>query len=1469
MFKGLLRFTTGSYKINPYNSITGLALLVRKKVPVNTMSYYRHPNYRRSTPAAQKDDAKPASRPSNDPQEHTRPGSIPSGVNTPTTSGRRATSIHERLGPPVSDSANGRGGHRANPSTKPLPVAGQQGAPQRRKQASNNNETQPMTNPMELPVMATITSTPELSPFDLSRDANTIKVYAERLNVDLEPEFEQHHLQRSTTGGGVQQYFTGKLVIPAPPTSATPNHVSTIPPPIIVTAQGTSKKTCRQYLYHEARKRLDDEGWLNIAARMKRRNQKQRNAAKVPKRSGSSDIDSWESTSIRPIAAASTPLANTMVPSAWDDEPSYTSERIIPSLPPSLDKVNITVQRAPPPPAPIDQKKGWNLGSAPVQDSAPVESDATSRLRIPPGIPDADRKLISFYCEQCNIALPNVACRSRSSNRRKPNQEGWDATLRLPPHTFRNQAMREIVAVGHAANKKSATTKAWHTLYIRLLGVVDQDFIDNWAAHALPFKTRLRNLIDEPARIELDDNVLRSLEDVIAQLEAQDAFAVSENASARDARDASSSEGFDMLTLPNGTPVPPTRERPLRALDVRVPAELQSNRLPIFTQYRELMSAIENNPVTIISAETGAGKTTQLPQFLMAHHKQHYGGQKPAHMVVTQPRRIAAISVAERVAVERGERVGTRGCAVGYTVRFDDKRPTDTANGSVVFCTSGILLKRLQQDPHLNGVTHLILDEVHERDLNTDLLLVIVRQMLQRRPDLRVVLMSATAETELFQQYFRGYGGADTDGYPPIISVPGRMFPVEQFLLDDVEVLLRRTQALPAPFRPCKESVMWVQNELGPMMPHRGEDPVPYDYIEALLAHICTQRGDGAVLVFLPGWQEIDTLHQRLKDEDTYGVGFRNEKFFRIFPLHSSVPTASQQLIFDRPPSGVRKIILSTNIAETSVTIEDIVYVIDTAKTRINQYDPARRISSLQSVWSSLSNLRQRSGRAGRCQPGLYFSLLSAHRKETLSYSLKPELLRVDLQSTVLKVKALGLARHCMDVFTAAPEPPSVSAVMMALEELKSLGAIDDEERLTVVGTVLAAMPQDPWISKMVLEAAIVGCLDPILTIAAGMESGRGIFAIHPEQREEGRMHVLTTFAVGTDSDHLTLLNAFNQWKKVAERDMYTGGGGSGRRVNYGASGAAREYARRNFLHHTTMVNIERSRQQLLRILEECHLVRRPPPARGKYDRDVEETGMVGGVESNLLSERLDMVRAVLCGALYPNVAQVSGKDEYRVKNLQSKVFLTGACVCSWKGIVTTRGGKLPTKTTMTTKFNISGRRDGPAQSSAVADVYDYDTLPDDENDGSSSIDDESALASLPEPPVPLRLLCFQEKQQVDAMIFLRNATATTPLELFLFSNPEDHVSDGGAGDRYDAADQEQSLYINNWIEVAVRNGRTFAVLREVQAWYQRYIKWVLMSRTRKVHGWNENREMAKQWAILGNMLVAEIAKAVESERRM
>ncbi|KAJ3033803.1 hypothetical protein HDV00_005816 [Rhizophlyctis rosea] len=1166
--------------------------------------------------------------------------------------------------------------------------------------------------------------------------------------------------------------------------------------------------------------------------------------------------------------------------------------------------------------------------SDPFHAHSPPPPNAT----LPPNIDDVDRKFVHFYCARMKIPVP-VPVYQHLKPRPRESSGKWVARLHLAPHMYDGVQISHMEGVGLGKNKKETAPRAWHNLSGHLLGVVSEGFVDGFKIFVTPFKERLRMMLEKPVKVDVVEGVVARLGKLVEEMESLDAFRISDAG-----RSGNVVEGDLVLGGAGGGWDARERERgrDVREEDVEVPEGVgrgAAGELPVVTKFREIIAAMESSSVVVLSAETGAGKTTQVPQFILAWEKwkeghpeweRRVGGGEgrrrsgPASVIITQPRRIAAISVAQRVAYERGESVGGGGrCAVGYQVRFEQKMPNvGRDEGRMVFCTSGILLRRFQDDPMLTGVTHIILDEVHERDLNTDLLLIIIRTLLHRRPDIKLILMSATAETELFQSYFKGFGSLGRDRLPPIVSVPGRLFPVKENHLEDVMDIIDRYGVGGDPRSGRKgilprwvpETQKYLRTELegggGYVSSHhhgRGDretDYIPLDTIEALIAHIALTHPPGAILVFLPGWQEINLVMGKLQ-EDRFGVGFGDERRARVLPLHSSVPMAGQGEVFKNFGEGVRKVVLSTNIAETSVTINDVVYVIDSGRMRQNSYDADRRISSLASVWGSQSNIKQRIGRAGRCQPGLYYSLMSRRRRRALPYSMPPELLRVDLQSTVLKIKALRLAKSSREVFAAAPEPPSPGNVHLAIQALRSLGALDDDEGLTPLGKVLSELPVDPWIGKMVLEGAALGVLDPIVTIAGGMEVGRGIYAIHPDEKIKARDWILKRFAKGTESDQLTMWKAFEGWRGEEES---------------GGVGAGREFCARNWLHGASLVNVEKARKQFLRVLEDCGVVRR------SYGGGRGASSLLGGEEYNVNSGEMDMIRGVLCGALYPNVAEVLGKDEYRGKT-DWKLRLTGSSVNSWSGVSRISGVEPPVAATGPAGGGMgvgssrsatpdtgygSGRgpggltRYGSSSNFSTTDTMsvasDFDTDLDDVASvagSQSGADDFTA-------PLPARLLCYQDKQQVDGGVYMRHTTRADAIGLVLFANFRDV--------RWSRdVEGEPGVVLDGWLRIQMGDERRQEVVMAVREWIGRYLEWVVWRRAggggerereRKIRGGEEEgvlggvyggdgegeevvlgsaersvgrREEEERWEALGRRLVKEVAvlvgAACEKER--
>ncbi len=448
-------------------------------------------------------------------------------------------------------------------------------------------------------------------------------------------------------------------------------------------------------------------------------------------------------------------------------------------------------------------------------------------------------------------------------------------------------------------------------------------------------------------------------------------------------------------------------------------------KLPAYEKRNEIVKAVQENQVIVIKGETGCGKTTQVAQFLLDSYIESKQGSV-FHAICTQPRRLAAIAVAQRVAQERCEACGSSlSSAVGYQIRLECRSPRK--RGSILYCTTGILLQFLQSDPYLENVSHLLLDEVHERDVLSDFILTVVRDLLPKRPKLRVILMSATINADMFSNYFSNC---------PSIDIPGLTFPVQEVYLEDILTLLdfRVRPKCAKRFRPLpgspshKEDVEYTKfivpyvEELEAKRSYpchvtkslrmRESEESPDELIMELLHHISTQEGPGAILVFLSGWEQISRLHRSLTSDRLFSTSR-----FLILPLHSMMPTTSQRQVFDRPARGTRKIILSTNIAETSLTIDDIVYVIDTGRTKQSGFDAKKNLSTLQAEWIAQANARQRKGRAGRVQAGVCYRLYTRFRQQSMVAHPIPEMHRMRLEEVILRIKILKLGQVKVLIF--------------------------------------------------------------------------------------------------------------------------------------------------------------------------------------------------------------------------------------------------------------------------------------------------------------------------------------------------------------------------------------------------------------------------------------------------------------------
>uniref|UniRef100_A0A2P2KUU9 RNA helicase n=5 Tax=Rhizophora mucronata TaxID=61149 RepID=A0A2P2KUU9_RHIMU len=638
--------------------------------------------------------------------------------------------------------------------------------------------------------------------------------------------------------------------------------------------------------------------------------------------------------------------------------------------------------------------------------------------------------------------------------------------------------------------------------------------------------------------------------------------------------------------------------------------------LPAFKEKEKLLQAIARNQVTVISGETGCGKTTQLPQYILESEIESGRGAF-CSIICTQPRRISAMAVADRVAAERGEPLGD---TVGYKVRLEGLKGKNT---HLLFCTSGILLRRLLSDRNLIGTTHVFVDEIHERGMNEDFLLIVLKDLLPRRRDLRLILMSATLNAELFSNYF---GGA------PTIHIPGFAYPVSKHFLEDVleitgykltsfnqiddygQEKMWKTQKQLAPRKKKNKITALVEDALNKSSfenynsrTHESlacwmPDCMGFNLIEAVLCHICRKERPGAVLVFMTGWEDISSLRDQLKAHPLLGDPNR----ILLLACHGSMATSEQKLIFEKPPPNVRKIVLATNMAEASITINDVVFVVDCGKAKETTYDALNNTPCLLPSWISQASAQQRRGRAGRVQPGECYHLYPRCIYEAFSEYQLPELLRTPLNSLCLQIKSLQVG-SIGEFLSAALQPPEPLAVQNAIDFLKMIGTLDDKEDLTDLGKYLSMLPVDPKLGKMLIMGAIFRCFDPILTIVSGL-SARDPFLL-PQDKKDLAGTAKSRFSAKDYSDHMALVRAYEGWKD-AERE-----------------GSMYEYCWRNFLSAQTLQAIHSLRKQFCSILRDAGLI----------DADAGT--------NNILSHNQSLVRGIICSGLYPGISSVVPRE--------------------------------------------------------------------------------------------------------------------------------------------------------------------------------------------------------------------------------
>ncbi|KAF8765753.1 hypothetical protein HU200_008260 [Digitaria exilis] len=577
-------------------------------------------------------------------------------------------------------------------------------------------------------------------------------------------------------------------------------------------------------------------------------------------------------------------------------------------------------------------------------------------------------------------------------------------------------------------------------------------------------------------------------------------------------------------------------------IKVTLQRELQDQRkaLPVYKFKDELLKAIAEHQIIIVVGETGSGKTTQIPQYL---HEAGYTSNG-RRIACTQPRRVAAMSVAARVAEEMGVKLGHE---VGYAIRFEDCTSDRTV---AKYMTDGMLLREFLGEPDLSSYGVVVVDEAHERSISTDILLGLVKDVARFRPDLKLLISSATLNAERFSDFF---------DMAPVFKIPGRRYTVD----------IHYTVAPEA------------------------------DYVDAAVATVLqlhvTQPSPGDILVFLTGQEEIETVEEILRRR-TRGLGTKIAELV-ICPIYANLPTELQAKIFEPAPPGARKVVLATNIAETSLTIDGISYVVDPGFCKVKSYSPRTGTESLLVQPISKASADQRAGRSGRTGPGKCFRLFTEHSyAKEMEDETVPEIQRSNLASVVLSLKALGINDLVSFDFM---DPPASEGLLRALEDLFALGALNSRGELTKTGRRMAELPLDPMLAKAIVASEKYGCSEEMITIASMLSAGNAVFYRPKDKALIADAARQRFFNAGGGGDHVALLNVYTEWEQ---------------------SGHSAQWCVDHFVQSRTMRRARDVREQLVALLERVEIERRSSAG----DLDAVRKAITAGFFRNAAQRRRD-----------------------------------------------------------------------------------------------------------------------------------------------------------------------------------------------------------------------------------------------------
>ncbi|XP_066262393.1 probable ATP-dependent RNA helicase spindle-E [Euwallacea similis] len=665
--------------------------------------------------------------------------------------------------------------------------------------------------------------------------------------------------------------------------------------------------------------------------------------------------------------------------------------------------------------------------------------------------------------------------------------------------------------------------------------------------------------------------------------------------------------------------------------------------LPIDSFKSQILSRIELNQVIVIEGPTGCGKTTQVPQMVMddLREKNEY-----CNIVVTQPRKIATINVAKRVCEERGWALGT---VCGYQVGLEKRVSRDQV---ITYMTLGVLLQKIIRAKSLREYTHIIIDEVHERNQELDFLLLIVRKFLfTNSPHVKVILMSATINADEFAFYFRKHAVGHLISAPIIKVNKISQYSKVIFYLDQMSSVTEMPR-----FDIRKPEISeQVWNAFLFLVK-------VFDKLDRANVGMGSQATHGSVLVFLPGINEIEDAHnllikaerQEMTGANSSDSGTASQAVNRlkwdIIPLHSSLPNDEQAQAFFPPKPGHRKIILSTNIAESSVTVPDSCYVIDFCLTKVMTVDPLTKYMSLKIEWASHVNCNQRAGRVGRtCDGRIYRLVTESFYTEEMEKMLMPEILRAPLERMVLQAKMLELQESPAQILALALKPPNLKNIEVTVWQLKEIGGLlktchglmsNSDGDITFLGKVMANLPIDVHLSKMIVLGQFFSCLEETIIIAAGC-SIQNIFSVPFQKRMDAYRKVLL-WADGSCSDLIALLNLYSVWQRLNRENAFA------------SKSQESDWCRRNLVN--------------LKGLREWHLLVTEIKQRLEWMQIKDTVGPGKVVLSNI--EKPTVLKVVMAGAFYPNYFikskefnQTTERDAVKTlggRNPYCTVYLTG-----------------------------------------------------------------------------------------------------------------------------------------------------------------------------------------------------------------